>query len=109
MMRKYGKEAPAPESIDSGALREDDEWELVKLMGDFPDIVDQAAEGLNPSVLVNYLYDVGRVFSKYYHDHPIVTQEDPALREARVVLAEAVRRTLRRGLELSVIPFLEIM
>ncbi len=109
MMRKHGEEIPAPGAIDPAVLKEDDEWELVKLIGDFPDVLDQAAEGLNPSVVVNYLYEVGRVFSKYYHDHPIVTQEDPSLRDARVVLAEAVRRTLRRGLELSVIPFLEIM
>ncbi|MFP4429911.1 MAG: arginine--tRNA ligase [Spirochaetaceae bacterium] len=109
MMRKYGEEVPAVDDIDPEVLREDDEWELVKLIGDFPDMLDQAAEGLNPSVLVGYLYEVGRVFSKYYHDHPIVTQEDRTLRAARVVLAEAVRRTLRRGLELSVIPFLEIM
>jgi arginyl-tRNA synthetase len=109
MMRKYGEEVPSVGAINPEVLKEDDEWELIKLIGDFPDMLDQAAEGLNPSVLVNYLYEVGRVFSKYYHDHPIVTQEDPPLREARVVLAEAVRRVLRRGLELSVIPFLEIM
>jgi arginyl-tRNA synthetase len=109
MMRKFGQEVPSLGAIDPAVLKEDDEWELIKLIGDFPDILDQAAEGLNPSVLVNYLYEVGRVFSKYYHDHPIVTQENRELRSARVVLAEAVRRTLHRGLDLAVIPFLDIM
>ncbi|MFP4483697.1 MAG: arginine--tRNA ligase [Spirochaetaceae bacterium] len=100
---------PEPEQVDLTLLQAPDEWELVRLIGEFPERVSQAAEGLNPSLMTGYLYELSKTFSRYYHDHPIVVNEDERVRNARVVLTRALLQVLRNAFELVGIPFLETM
>jgi arginyl-tRNA synthetase len=111
MLRKHarmGKPEERP-AFDASLLRVDGEWELVKLIAAFPEIVIQAAQSCNPSLVANHLYELCKVFSSYYHDTPILHNEHQDLVEARVELSRMVLQTLKNGLALLNIPFLEAM
>ncbi|MGP1588210.1 MAG: arginine--tRNA ligase [Treponemataceae bacterium] len=90
-------------------LNADIEWELVKLLGKFPEIVEKAARTLDPSGIAIYLYDVSKTFSRFYHDCPIATAQDKKLAGARLALAKATLQVLENGFYLVLIPFLETM
>jgi arginyl-tRNA synthetase len=90
-------------------LTSDAEWDLVKVLGGYNDAVAAAAEGMDPSLLAAYLYEVSRAFSRFYHDCPILNAENQALTAARLALSRGVLRVLRDALHLVCIPFLEIM
>ena len=97
-----------------GVLRPDllgvkEEWELAKHLADYPSRVIQAAVELNPSVLAGYAYDLAKTFNSYYHDNPVLHNEDPDLVVSRVQLVTAVRQVLKNCFELLSIPFLERM
>jgi arginyl-tRNA synthetase len=110
MLRKMGDErVPSVSEIDVDRLTVPEEWELVKRVAEFPERVEQASRELNPAVVTGLLYELAKTFSRYYHEHPIVTNSDPELRKARLVLAVAVLRVLRNAFELTAIPFLETM
>ncbi|MEM5948988.1 arginine--tRNA ligase, partial [Spirochaetia bacterium 38H-sp] len=107
MLRKAPELVVAPEDVDISRLEQDSEWELMSLMGEFPEILSSAARDYNPSLIVSYLYDVGKLFSRYYHDNPIITCEDKETAKARLLLARCVLNVLKAGFKLLNIPFLE--
>ncbi len=111
MLRKAdarGIRAHASE-IDTELLDTEVEWELVRLISRYPDVVEQAGSEFSPAAIAGYLYDLAKTFSGYYHDHPILAAPDPPVRDARLVLARAILVVLRSGLELLNIPYLSIM
>jgi arginyl-tRNA synthetase len=110
MLRRLGSEPlPAADEVDVSLLGTEEEWELVKLIAEYPARVAEAASEMNPSLVATYLYELAKSFSKYYHEHPIVTAEDRELRRARTALAVSVRQVLKSGFALTAIPFLETM
>jgi arginyl-tRNA synthetase len=104
---------PAPagnaEPVNPGLLTGDPEWELLKALAAYPGAVAAAAEGLDPSFLAAYLYDLSRAFSRFYHDCPILGATEPGLADARLCLCRGVLAVLRDALDLICVPFLEAM
>lgn len=110
MLRKPGGELrPKLETVTSDILSVPEEWELLTMVSEFPEVIESAADGMNPSLLTTYLYELAKTFSRYYHDHPILTADDEELRAARLELARGIQGVLRKGLELINVPFLEVM
>ena len=87
----------------------DQERELIKLLMVFPEIVSDAGNGMNPSVVTAYLYELSKVFSRYYHDTSILQDPDRDTVLTRIRLVEAVLQVLRNAFYLVGIPFLERM
>jgi arginyl-tRNA synthetase len=74
-----------------------EETELMKRLQEFPEILVQAAQALEPYRVVEYLREVATQFHKFYTLHRVVT-DDPELTRARLLLVDAVRIVLRNGL-----------
>jgi arginyl-tRNA synthetase len=72
---------------------------LIEQLGQFPAVVQKAAEELKPLHISKYLYDTARAFNAFYREAPVLTAE-PDIRDFRLQLVEASRRVLRSGLEL---------
>jgi len=87
----------------------DEERNIVKIMAEFPEIVEKAGEELNPSVITAYLYRLSRAYSKYYHDYPVLHNDDADLVVSRMELSTAVLQVLQNAFDLTCIPFLESM
>ena len=110
MMRKA---AQSTETIASNAdfslLVGDPEWELIKIILEYPDAISVAAENLDPSTIAGFLYELSKAFSRFYHECPILNCEDPSLSKARLGLSCAVMFLLKDAFHLVCIPFLDIM
>jgi arginyl-tRNA synthetase len=111
MIRKFSEVAKDYEGIafDGSLLSLQEERELVKLIAGFGEVVQEAGRDLNPSAIAAYLYELSRLFSKYYHDHPILKAPSAPLVRARVSLVSMVLQVLRNAYALVGIPFLESM
>jgi len=75
------------------------ELELLGRLGDFPEIVDDAARELAPHQIAYYVRELAGEFHSYYNSERFLVPEAPA-RLARLALAAAVRQVLRNGLAL---------
>jgi arginyl-tRNA synthetase len=82
---------------DLAALELPEEIKIVKHLADFPDILAEAAEALEPHRVTFYLMDLAELFHAYYHDNRVLT-EDPRVKKARLYLVEAVRHVVSNGL-----------
>ena len=77
-----------------------DEMDLISLLHDLPDVLDEAAETYNPSLVANWCYDLTKAYSSYYQDHPILTADSEEDRNLRLVLTERFTRCLNLGMGL---------
>jgi len=73
---------------------------LVQLLNSFPEIVKQAAQDYNPSVIANYSFDLAKEFNQFYHDYSIMHEPDMNLKQMRIVLAACVGKVLKLGMGL---------
>ncbi|MBU1864014.1 MAG: arginine--tRNA ligase [Candidatus Omnitrophica bacterium] len=92
-------EKKVTKSVDLSLLKESDEFELIKLLHEFPYQIAQTARALEPYRLADYLKDVAVLFHRFYAHHRVVT-DDEELTNARLLLCDAVRIVLRNGLEI---------
>ncbi len=100
-----GPEDVAPGSADLSLLSHELERELVKRLGEFPEMVERAAAGASPHVVCDYLEQTAAAANGWYHaGNPsrnpelAVLVEEAAQRAARLVLARSVQVVLRNGL-----------
>ncbi|MCM1407708.1 MAG: arginine--tRNA ligase [Treponema brennaborense] len=100
---------PADSEQAAQQLTENAEWELVKILDEYPAVLEKAAQTLDPSVVASYLYDLSKSFSRFYHDCPILAAEKSGVAEARLLLAQCVLQVLKNAMHLILVPFLESM
>ena len=84
-----------PADITTALVPSAKEIRLIKLLGTFPAKVAEAGAALSPAVIANYAYDLAKEFNQYYHDTPILREEDPAVLKFRLELISVMARTLR--------------
>lgn len=90
---------PDPKTTDLSLLTLPEEWDLIKAVLAFPDLVEGAATALEPHRLTFYLVDLAGTFHSYYNHHRILS-DDPALTAARLHLVTCIRQVLRCALRL---------
>ncbi|MDK2761375.1 MAG: arginine--tRNA ligase [Sphingopyxis sp.] len=101
--------APVPERLGAHEL------ELVKLLAQFPRIVEAAASAREPHRIAFYLADVAAAFHAWYNlgnDNPaarIVLDNDPELTATRLYLADGIGQVVRNGLHLMGVEAVEEM
>jgi arginyl-tRNA synthetase len=87
-----------PEDITTDLVPSAKEIRLIKLLGTFPAKVAEAGAALSPAVIANYAYDLAKEFNQYYHDTPILREEDQRILKFRLELISVMARTLRRAM-----------
>ncbi len=98
IINKAGYE-PTIEDVKAELLTAQEEIELVKLLAMASNVLKQAANENEPSVITRYIIDVASAFSKYYNECQIIV-EDEALRNARLALVKATGYVLKNGLNI---------
>ncbi|HEU0259648.1 MAG TPA: arginine--tRNA ligase [Burkholderiales bacterium] len=86
-------------AADLSRLTNEKEFALARRIGEFSDLVAEAARELSPHSITFYLRSLAAEFHSYYNAERILV-DDEALRIARLALCAAVRQTLASGLSL---------
>ena len=82
------------------------EYELIKKISDFKDVLKSAAEELNPAIVAHYSYELSQTFNEFYHACPVLQSENESV---RIKLIKAFLVTLKKSLYLLGIDVLEKM
>ena len=93
--KSAGYEACLPDSIEPV----EEEFEVVKALAAFPDVVLDAAEKYEPSYVARYAVDLAQKFNKFYFDCKILTAQS-GVKDFRILLTKCVLRTLENALGL---------
>ena len=73
---------------------------LIQKIADFPSVVEDAGRNYSPAVIANYCYDLAKEYNQFYHDYPILKEEDENLRAMRLLLSSVTARTLKSAVAL---------
>lgn len=73
--------------------------ELVKILGEFPRIIEKAGADHKPALIANYLLDLVKKFNEFYEKNPVLKAKKE-LRDVRLVLVFSVKEVLKNGLYL---------
>ncbi len=93
-------DSPASGVVDWSALTDDEAQDLLRRLGQFPDVLARACDEHEPSVVSRYLLDLAESNNRFYSARRVVDVEDPATSQARAMLTGAVRTVLGVGLTL---------
>src|SRR3954466_12218944 len=85
--------------VDFDILSLDEEQQLIKALLDFPALVSDAAQALEPHRIANYLHDTAGKAHLWYHKAHVLNEPEDITR-ARLLLARATQIVLRNGLTL---------
>ena len=77
-----------------------EEISLIKMLCDYPTTVAAAGEAFAPSIIAAYTYELCKAFNGYYHDHTILREENEAVKNMRLQLAQQVARIINRSMRL---------
>ena len=85
--------------FDPKYLESDSAYTLAKLIYRVPDVVIEAADKYEPSILTRHLVDIAQAFNKFYHDeHILVDNEDE--KNAKLALVKASKTVIANCLGL---------
>lgn len=85
---------------------EEKEFELVKKLSQFSEIVINSFVNLNPSIIANYCYQICQKFNEFYQSCPVIKSESA---EFRLALVDSFRQILKNSLNLLGIEVVEEM
>ena len=83
--------------VDYAALADDEAQALLRLLGRFPDVIKEAAEKYEPSMITRAVTDIAQAYNKFYYEHRIL-DEDLTAAAARVALTRAAKDVIKTGL-----------
>ena len=101
ILRNAGEEvvAKAREGFDPQYLTSESAHALTSLLYRFPDVILEAGEKYEPSIVTRHLVDIAQAFNKFYHDeHILVDNEDEKV--AKVAMVMAAGTAIKNGLDI---------
>ncbi len=96
ILKKYNASLPEVDTIISAPLLPN-EFEILKLIGEFPFRLQNAVNQNTPSIIVGYLFDLARAYNSYYAVAPVIKGGET--HEHRLLITHAVSQALRNGLK----------
>ena len=76
------------------------EKELIKSMYDFDAVVDEAGKTYSPALVANYVYELTKLFNRFYHEFSILKEENMDLKKFRLQLAQACGSVISNAMNL---------
>lgn len=76
------------------------EKELLKRITQFPEVVKEAGSNYSPALIANYCFELGKEYNQFYHDHPILSENDDQKRYLRLLLSATVGKVIKSGMSL---------
>ncbi|MDR3653795.1 MAG: arginine--tRNA ligase [Paludibacter sp.] len=73
---------------------------LIQLLTEFPTVVNQAGEEFSPALIANYIYELVKEYNQFYHDFSILKEENPNIKQFRLVLSESIASVIKTGMGL---------
>jgi arginyl-tRNA synthetase len=90
----------AGENISDNCQVSDKERSLMHLLYDYPQIVQLAAENMSPAQVANYVYELAKEFNQFYHESPILKEEDMQIRSFRLDLSKFIGDVIKSAMGL---------
>lgn len=76
------------------------EKEVLKWIYDFEGVVEEAGNTYSPALVANYVYELTKLYNRFYHELPMLKEENLSVRAFRLRLSELCGRVISNAMEL---------
>jgi arginyl-tRNA synthetase len=76
------------------------ERELILSLNRYPDVIAAAAKDFSPAQIANYVYELAKLYNKFYHEETILKLDDEELKKFRLSLSVTTGSVIKRGMQL---------
>ncbi|MGV3510031.1 MAG: DALR anticodon-binding domain-containing protein, partial [Sphingobacteriaceae bacterium] len=97
IISKAGIEKPEIGKIESFTATE---RELILALNKYPEALSAAAKEYSPAQIANYIYELAKLYNKFYHEEPILKLEDEELKNFRLSLSVTTGNIIKKGMKL---------
>ncbi len=84
----------APDMSAELNITTEDETALLKTLSRFEEVVREAIDAYEPSIVTRYILDVAGAFNRFYHNCTILGAEDETIKNTRLALTRAANTVL---------------
>ncbi|MEE2700444.1 MAG: arginine--tRNA ligase [Bacteroidota bacterium] len=96
LRRKFTAEV----QLSDGVAISDKEQEIIKIITEFPDLIQEAAANYSPASVANYTYDLVKEYNNYYQSTSILKAETDQLIQFRLALSLKVGEVIKTAMQL---------
>ena len=100
VLRKASDVDYKKQSLSTELELEEKEKALLKTLGNFPLLVEQAANNYSPSMVANYIYELVKEYNKFYQELSILKEENEQKKIFRLKLSKEVARIISGGMRI---------
>ncbi len=76
------------------------ERDLLVTLTKYPSIIEASAKEYSPAHIANYVFELAKLYNKFYHEEPILKAEDPNVKNFRLDLSAATSSVINKGMKL---------
>ncbi|MEN5196513.1 arginine--tRNA ligase [Sphingobacterium faecium] len=76
------------------------ERDLIMSLGNFPNIIAISAQEFSPAQMSNYIYEVAKLYNKFYHEETILKAEIEEVKNFRLHLSASAAKVIAKGMSL---------
>ncbi len=76
------------------------EKSLLKMLHEYPAIVEEAAKIYSPALIANYAYELAKEYNQFYHEYPILKEENKDIRSMRLNLSDFAGTLIKQSMNL---------
>ena len=87
---------------DFDAMEEldDKEREVIKQLGNYPEVVVLAGEQYSPALIANYIYDLVKSYNTFYQNVSVLGSDNTIQKNFRIALSQKVAEVISNGCSL---------
>ena len=100
ILRKAADDGIVLETVCDTAAISDSEKYIIQYLSSFAEVLGEASRTFSPALIANYCYDLAKEFSRFYHDCPILREENADVRNLRLVLCRTISKVLVNAMSL---------
>lgn len=96
---KKANNIPELSKININLLLDEESYKVLKLLYSYPEVIRNAADKNEPSIISRFLIDLSKAYSSFYNENKIMVDEKE-VQDARVYLTYMVNVVLKNGASL---------
>ena len=100
LMQRVEKEKVDLSKAGSYTAIQPQEKDLLVALHDYPNVVRNAGDEYDPSLVANFCYDLAKKYHRFWHDLSIFSAETESAKAFRLTLSKSVGQVLKAGMGL---------
>ncbi|MCY4778976.1 arginine--tRNA ligase [Sphingobacterium sp. UT-1RO-CII-1] len=76
------------------------ERDLIQALANYPTVIETAAKEFSPAQVANYVYELAKLYNKFYHEESILKAEEEVVKEFRLHLSAVAAKIISEGMRL---------